>query len=237
MRTALVTGANSGIGFATVERLLEDGYRVIAHIRADPGQLGALENHERLRILTADLSDIESIVGLSSDPGLLAIDILINNAASYCFREDFYSILIDEVESLMRVNVIAPLILSQAVLPGMTERNWGRIINVSSVSVSHGGAARSIDYTFSKSAMESMTITLSKSFAAQNVLVNSVRVGVTDTKIHQLNKTKNLKERIRSIPIGRMADPKEIVEMIAFLCSERSSFVSGAILEVTGGEK
>ena len=119
----------------------------------------------------------------------------------------------------------------------MIEREWGRIVNVSSVSVSHGGASKTIDYTFSKAALESMTWTLSKSLAPRNVLVNAIRVGVTDTKIHQLNPTKTLEDRIRTIPIGRMADPGEIAETILFLCSDRASFISGTVLEATGGEK
>ena len=237
MRTALVTGANSGIGFAVVTRLLAEGHKVIAHTRENLGDLEGIQDGSQLEILRGDLSDIESVSQMTSDPKVQGIDILVNNAGTYCFRDDFGSIAVEEVEHLLRVNVIAPLVLCQAVIPIMIERGWGRIVNVSSVSVSHGGAARTIDYTFSKAALESMTWTLSKSLAPKNVLINAIRVGVTDTKIHQLNPIKNLEDRIRTIPIGRMADPGEIAETILFLCSDRASFISGTVLEATGGEK
>lgn len=237
MRTALVTGANSGIGFAVVTRLLAEGHKVIAHIRENLGDLEGIQDDNQLEIVRADLSDLESVSQMTSDPKVQGVDILVNNAGTYCFRDDFESIVVKDVEHLLRVNVIAPMVLCQAVIPIMIERGWGRIVNVSSVSVSHGGAARSIDYTFSKSALESMTWTLSKSLAPKNVLVNAIRVGVTDTKFHQLNSTKSLEDRIRTIPIGRMADPGEIAETIFFLCSDQASFISGTVLEATGGEK
>jgi len=237
MRTALVTGASSGIGFAVVTKLLAEGHKVIAHIRENLGDLEGIRDVSQLEIIRGDLSDIESVSQITSDPKVQAVDILVNNAATYCFREDFESIVIKDVEHLLRVNVIAPMVLCQAVIPTMIERGWGRIVNISSVSVSHGGAARTIDYTFSKSALESMTWTLSKSLAPKNVLINAIRVGVTDTKLHQLNSTKKLEDRIRTIPLGRMADPGEIAETIFFLCSDRASFISGTVLEATGGEK
>ena len=237
MRTALVTGANSGIGFAVVTKLLAEGHKVIAHIRENLGDLEEIRDVSHLEIIRGDFSDIESVSQMASDPKVQAVDILVNNAGTYCFREDFESIAVKEVEHLLRVNVIAPMVLCQTVIPTMIERGWGRIVNISSVSVSHGGAARTIDYTFSKSALESMTWTLSKSLAPKNVLINALRVGVTDTKLHQLNSTKNLEDRIRTIPLGRMADPGEIAETIFFLCSDRASFISGTVLEATGGEK
>ena len=237
MRTALVTGANSGIGFAVVAKLLAEGHKVIAHIRENLGDLEEIRDVSHLEIIRGDFSDIESVSQMASDPKVQAVDILVNNAGTYCFREDFESIAVKEVEHLLRVNVIAPMVLCQTVIPTMIERGWGRIVNISSVSVSHGGAARTIDYTFSKSALESMTWTLSKSLAPKNVLINAIRVGVTDTKLHQLNSTKNLEDRIRTIPLGRMADPGEIAETIFFLCSDRASFISGTVLEATGGEK
>lgn len=237
MRTVLVTGASSGIGFAAVERFLENGDRVIAHVRENLGELDGLEICDALRIVRADFSDIGAIMEMASDQNLLTVDILINNAGTYCFRDTFEEIQGEEVENLMRVNVIAPLMLCQTVIPGMVERRWGRILNVSSVSVSHGGASRSVDYTFSKAALESMTKTMAKHLAVNNVLINAIRVGVTDTKMHELNPTKDLEDRISTIPIGRMADRNEIVDMMLFLCSEQSSFISGTVVEVTGGEK
>ncbi|SVE36034.1 uncharacterized protein METZ01_LOCUS488888, partial [marine metagenome] len=135
MRTALVTGANSGIGFAVVERFIEEGYRVLALVREDYGNLKDLDTDSRLCVLKGDLSDIGTVSRLASDNKLDEVDILVNNAGMYIFREEFESILAEEIEQVLRVNLIAPLLLCQVIAPRMAERGWGRIINVSSVSV------------------------------------------------------------------------------------------------------
>ena len=109
-------------------------------------------------------------------------------------------------------------------------------MNVSSISVSHGGSASTLDYTLSKAALESLTYSLSNSYSKHNILVNAIRAGVTDTKIHKLNPNKDLKERKKKIPLGRIAFPKEIAAVVDFLCSNQSSFVTGAVIPVSGGE-
>ena len=87
---------------------------------------------------------------------------------------------------------MAPLMLCQAVLPSMIKSQRGRIVNTSSISVKHGGSSQSIDYTFTKTALESMANTLSKEYSKHNILINTLRVGVTDTKFHALNQEKNM---------------------------------------------
>ncbi len=236
MRTALVTGASSGIGFATVTKFLEAGLRVVAHVRENLGELENLTQDSALHVVSADFSDLQAVSDMILDPAIQGVDILVNNAGTYNVRQDFESIRASEVEYILRVNLIAPLMLCKTLAPKMAEKEWGRIVNLSSVSVSHGGASNSVDYTVSKAAIESMTVTLAKTFTPKNVLINSVRVGATKTKIHDLNPEKNLEQRTRSIPIGRMADPKEIAEVVVFLCSTQASFISGSILAVTGGE-
>jgi len=243
-KSAIVTGGSLGIGAAIALKLAECGANVAINYRKHKEEAEEVINQINAMgvkglLVQADISNYEDAARMieTATNEFGGIDILVNNAGTYCFREDFESIAVKEVEHLLRVNVIAPMVLCQTVIPTMIERGWGRIVNISSVSVSHGGAARTIDYTFSKSALESMTWTLSKSLAPKNVLINAIRVGVTDTKLHQLNSTKNLEDRIRTIPLGRMADPGEIAETIFFLCSDRASFISGTVLEATGGEK
>lgn len=234
-QTALITGANSGIGLATTIRLLNSGIQVLAHTRSDKHNLELIEN-EFLTILSADLSSASALHNLLGEISHYNIDILINNAAHFNDRQDFLAIRPKEIDLIFAVNLTAVVQLIQAVLPGMIAQSWGRIINISSVSVTHGGAAATLDYTCTKSSLESLTRSLAKEYTKYNILINAIRAGFTDTKFHQQNSTKNLKSRADLIPLKRPAQPDEIASAVEFLCTDASSFVSGAILPVTGGE-
>jgi 3-oxoacyl-[acyl-carrier protein] reductase len=235
LRTALVTGANTGIGLATTKLLLSSGLKVIAHIRSDSGNLDKIE-HELLTVLKADFLSDEDTSLLLEKISDSHIDILVNNAGLYVYRDNFLALEKKEIDEVTTVNVITPIRLIQKVLPGMIERRWGRVINISSISVLHGGAASTLDYTFSKSALESATRSLAKDYTQYNVLINAIRVGVVETKIHQLNPEKNLVERAKRVPLKRIASPEEIASVIFFFCSEEASYISGSIMPVSGGE-
>ena len=236
-RTVLVTGASSGIGLECVRQFLAEGHRVIAHVRSESQELASLLSQGELEIVTADLSSKAALNEFTQSELCQRVDILVNNAGTYCYREDFESIKLDEVEEVLRVNLLAPLMLTQAIAPFMAKRKWGRVINISSVSVSHGGAPKSVDYTFSKASLEAMTTTLAKTFTKDNVLINAIRVGFTDTKFNDLNPNKNTEARLKYIPLGRAASPDEIAKVVAFLGSADANYIAGSIIPVTGGEK
>ena len=118
----------------------------------------------------------------------------------------------------------------------MKEEEYGRIVNISSIGVKYGGSPSSAIYTMSKSAIESITTSFAKAGAKHNILVNCIRIGVTNTKLHNLNPEKNMKKRTSMIPMQRIADPNEIAQSILFLISPESSFTTGSIFTVSGGE-
>ena len=146
------------------------------------------------------------------------------------------NISLESYEYVMAVNIRAPFILSQLALRKMKAQNGGRIINVSSIGVKYGGNPVSASYTISKSALESMTYLFAKAGAPYNVLVNAVRVGLTDTNFHKNNPLKDLEKRKKLIPLRRMARAEEISNTIYFLTSSESSYTTGSLITIAGGE-
>ena len=164
------------------------------------------------------------------------IDVLVNNAGLYMSAGTKEDLNIEAFDNVLNVNLKAPFILSKMFIDIMKFFNTGRIINISSIGVKYGGSFSSMFYTISKAALESLTLSLAKEGSKYNILVNAIRVGVTNTDIHKLNKKKNINKRVDLIPLKRMAEAQEIAEQILFLSSNKNNFMTGSIVTVAGGE-
>ena len=230
-KVALITGGRKGIGRAIGDALEALGAKVVITSR---------EGVTRPRYCAPlDLDDHNSADMLQQLRVIIAhvgpIDILVNNAAYGPLRpvEEIDPIEWDEV---MGVNVRAPFLLSQAVLPGMCERGWGRIINIASVAGQWGGTQR-IHYAVSKGALITLTKCLAKLGAPHGVTVNAVAPGLVDTPLvaEELTSLKG-RQRVEAIPAGRIGTPEEIAAVVAFLASPGASFITGATINVNGGE-
>ncbi len=237
MKTVLITGANSGIGYSCVELFLKGGYKVYAHYHNQKDHLEVIKN-KNLILIQADLSkEIETIDLMRNIFDKIEIlDILVNNAAFYKRDSSFEDISFEDLNYTMHVNLYAPFLLSKEYLKHMKVHNKGNIINISSIGVKYGGTPCSIAYTVSKSALETMTISFAKEAAKYNVLVNALRIGVTDTKIHANASSKNMEKRIEMIPLKRMALSDEIAQYILFFSSNKNTYVTGSIITIAGGE-
>ena len=110
------------------------------------------------------------------------------------------------------------------------------MINISSISVKTGGDISTLDYTSSKSVLESITKSLSKKCLTHNITFNAIRPGLIAASIHDLNPKKDLGERIKTIRVGRIGQPQRVSEIIVFLCSDNASFITGNVIFVVGGE-
>ena len=215
-RVALVTGASRGIGAAIAAVLTREGVQVLAPSRAE-----------------MDLSDPESIahyVGTIEGP----IDILVNNAGINFLAG------LDELDSAtlnatLQINLVAPLQLTRLVAERMRANRYGRIVNLSSIW-SIVSKERRVAYAASKSAINGITRTLALELGPHGVLVNAIAPGYINTELTRQN---NSPEQIRAIsdniPLQRLAEPAEIAEMAAFLCSEKNSYMTGQVLVVDGG--
>ena len=136
----------------------------------------------------------------------------------------------------MSLNTRAPYILSQLAMKQMKKQRGGRIINISSIGTKYGGNPSTGTYTISKAALEAMTLIFAKYGAPFNILVNALRVGITNTNFLKHNIKKNLDKRIQLIPLKRLGEPSEIANTIFFLSSDESSYTTGSIISIAGGD-
>lgn len=237
-RTALVTGASRGIGAATARALAEAGARValVARGREELEKVASSLGDGHV-VLAADLRDAVEVAGVARDAlaALGYVDVLVNNAALGVRvpTVDTGAALIDE---LMAVNVRAPLLLIAALVPSMSERGRGSIINLSSVSALVGTPKRAA-YAASKGAMDAATRSLAMELGPAGIRVNSVAPGVVDTAMWAANKkVPGVVSSIEALtPLGRWAQPEDIADVIVFLASDLSRFVTAETIAADGG--
>ena len=215
-RTALITGAARGIGRAIADLFVGKGARVITPTR------------QELDLLSND--DIDCYCRDLSVP----IDILVNNAGinPLAGADGFSDI---DLEATLQVNLAAPMRLIRALTPGMCARRYGRIVNISSIWSGVAKPKRFV-YATTKAGINGMTRALSVEVASSGVLVNAIAPGFVNTELTRRNNSEEtLKKIAESIPVGRLAEPQEIAEMVAFLCSVRNSYLTGQTIFVDGG--
>lgn len=216
MKTILITGASRGIGRAIKEELELSGYDCIAPTR------------EELNI--NDLKSIEIFFGKIN----VEIDGLINNAGINIIG-DVESICDDHINDMLNTNLVAPLKLIQAVIKGMKKRQYGKIVNVSSIWGVRSKEQRTL-YSMTKFGINGLTKSLARELGEYNILINSVAPGYVNTKMTNKNVSLKDQEKIReTIPLKRFAEPHEIAKLVVFLISEDNSYITGQTIIADGG--
>jgi NAD(P)-dependent dehydrogenase (short-subunit alcohol dehydrogenase family) len=235
---AIVTGAGRGLGRAVAELLLARG-GAVSFVDIDGECLtDVVPADERAHAIVADLSrtsECERVVAEAVERWG-KVDVLVNCAA-IVNRVDFLSFDEATFERIMNTNLRSVFWMCRGVIPGMEERGWGRIVNVTSVGIHTGGYSQtSAIYECTKGAIHNLTKTLARSLAPNGILVNSVAPGGMKTRMI-LDETPAavLDEFVRDIPLRRLAEPAEVAEMVAFLASELNTYASGASFDVNGG--
>lgn len=231
-QTALVTGGTAGIGLACARLLADAGATVLITGRnRERGEAAAAAIDGKVRFIQADMSDLTSIAAMvEQNP---RVDILVNNAATFpgamTVEQDVVSF-----ESTFDTNVRGTYFLVAGLVPGMLDRGYGSIINVTSMVASKGVPGASV-YSASKAAVESLTRTWAAEFGPRGVRVNTVAPGPTNTEgvVAEWGDTND--ELGRTLPLGRTAEPAEIAQAVLFLASGASSFVTGLTLHADGG--
>lgn len=230
----LITGAGTGIGLSCVKKFLAQGWEVVAHYNRSAQSLKSLaKQNKSLKLIQADFVHKKEVLKFIDEVKKLNLTALINNAGIHDFSRDEAD-RIDGIQKVLMVNTVVPVLLAEAALERMKDNARGTIVNVSSIGVKYGSNAKTIFYGISKGGLESMTKSLAREGAAHNVLVNTVRVGVTDTSFHD-KLGKNMDERTKLIPLKRMATPDEIAGFIYHLSAE-NTFITGETIAIAGGE-
>ena len=228
-RLAVVTGGTRGIGRAVAERLRDGGARVLVTGTRPEGPAPSGCEYR-----VADFSDPDATEALAGVLRALRPAILVNNAGVTRPRP-FEEIEAPEFLRVHRINLVAPLLLSRAVLPGMRAACWGRIVNVGSIWGVISKAERAT-YSAAKFGLDGMTAALAAEVAGDGVLANCVAPGFVETDLM----TSLLSEAQRAalaaqVPVKRFARPEEIAALVAWLCSPENTYVSGQQLVIDGG--
>ncbi len=241
--TALVTGASSGIGAETALLLGEAGAFVMIHYNQAREQAEQLLS--RIREVGGDGAVLQAdLMGMAGCHDLIrqvretgrSVDILVNNAGSLIKRTPILQFTEELWDQVMNLNLTTAFFLMQAVLPGMVERKRGVIVNIGSVAGRNGGGIGASAYSTAKAAISTLTRSVAKEFSAHGIRVNCVSPGTIDTNYHRTFSTRAMLDSIAAAtPMGRLGTPREVAEVILFLCSGRSNFIQGQTIEINGG--
>ena len=238
-RVAIVTGAARGLGRATAARLHERGASVAVNVRdAVRAEQVARDIGERALAVPGDVAaegGPASIVGQTLDR-FGRIDILVNNAA-LPLTTRFERISAREWRDALEVNLTAPFLLMQAVLPAMKAQRYGRIVNISSTAGRMVSTLGGAHYTTSKTGLLGLTRAAAKELGRYGITVNAVCPGMIDTELTRESAAPEVLDRLaKSYPIPRLGTALEVADLICFAASERAGYISGASLDINGGD-
>ncbi len=241
----LITGASRGIGAACARLGARRGYHVavnyvaneeaanlvVEEIRAEGGKAEAIQG---------DVSKPEEVENLFSQADLLGpLTGLINNAGILDMAARLDEMPLERLRKVLDTNVLGSMICAQHAIRRMSTRYGGKgggIVNLSSVAARLGAAGQYVDYATSKGAIDSLTIGLAREVADEGVRVNAVRPGIIDTDIHASGGFPDRVEKLKdTIPIKRGGTPEEVANGILWLLGDEASYVTGVVLDITGG--
>lgn len=229
-RTFLVTGVSRGIGRAIADRLIARGDRVVGLARTPPSE-GFAGIFQACDLADADAT-ARTLERIAADHG---IDGVVNNAAINIVGR-LGRIELADFDAMVEINLRATVQVAQAVLPGMRQRGWGRIVNISS-RTAVGKVGRTV-YGATKAALIGITRTWALELARDGITVNAVAPGPIDTELFRVTNppdSPTTRAIMAGVPVGRLGRPDEVAAAVSFLASEEAGFITGQTLAVCGG--
>ena len=220
LRRAIVTGGCSGLGAACVTRLRADGIEVLT-LDVSP--------EADIRV---DITDTVAVQQAVSAAG--PIDILVNSAGRVGPNKPLWEVDVDDSKRTFDVNGVGLFAVTKAVIPGMIERGWGRIVSMASMAGKDGNPNLSA-YSASKAAVIGLTKSLGKELAKTGVIANAIAPAVIETPMNATTSPEVLAHITSLIPMGRVGRAEEVAALVSWLCSDEVSFSTGAVYDISGG--
>ncbi len=240
-RHAVITGGATGLGFAIASRMLASGARVTLWDRDAKGLSEAVKNlqgSDAGRLVSSVTIDVVVPAAVAqaarATNAIAPVDILVNSAGITGPNVKLWEYPVDAWEEVMAVNINGTFLCCRELVPGMRERNYGRIVNIASVAGKEGNPNASA-YSTSKAAVIGLTKSLGKELADTGIRVNCVTPAAVKTAIFDQMSPEHIAFMLSKIPLGRFGTPDEIAAMVVWLCTEECSFTTGAVFDLSGG--
>lgn len=239
----IVTGGSRGIGAATARLAATRGYAVCVNYRRerDAAERLAKEIGAGAIAVAADVSDEGDVLRLfgTVDRELGPVSALVNNAGIVDLGTRVEALTPARLQRMFAVNVFGSFLCAREAVKRMSRRHGGKggvIVNLSSIAAKLGGPGEYVDYAAAKGAIDTFTVGLAKEVGDEGIRVNAVRPGIIRTEIHLSSGDPGRVERIgAAAPLGRPGKAEEVARVILWLASEESSYMSGALVDVSGG--
>lgn len=241
MGTMIVTGGGRGIGAATARLAAHSGYRVCVNYRKEKDAAETLAREIGGLAIQGDVASEPDVVRLfqAVDEKLGQVNVLVNNAGIVDRGARLESMSAERIQRMLAVNVLGSFLCAREAVKRMSKRNGGAggaIVNLSSIAATLGAPGEYVDYAAAKGAIDTFTVGLAKEVGADGIRVNCVRPGVIRTEIHLASGDPARVDRIGSAaPLGRAGEADEVARTILWLASDEASYISGALLDVSGG--
>jgi len=235
-RVALVTGGTRGIGAAISTALQDAGYTVAATFAGNVEKANAFKAETGIGVYQFDVGDFEAceagIGQIENDLG--PVEVLVNNAG--ITRDGTLHRMSDENwTAVIDTNLNSCFNMTRAVIEGMRDRGFGRIINISSVNGQSGQLGQT-NYSAAKAGMIGFTRALAKEGASKGITVNAIAPGYINTEMVQAVPVEALEKVVAAIPVRRLGEPEEIARCVVFLAADDAGFITGSTLSVNGGQ-
>lgn len=242
-KAAIITGASNGIGAAIALKLAHEGYPIVINYHNSKEKaeelLHKIKNFGGNSILyqgnVSNSNDVDKMVslGLKSFGG---IDILVNNAGGPVYNKSFNELLWSDIKNHFNTHVKGAYNTCKSIIPIMQEQGYGRIVNITSISIDGTPPAQNYDYLIAKSALSSLTKSLAVEYSHRGITVNNVAPGMTETNLlcNLPEKTKIIKKM--QTPLRRLATPNDIANVVSALVSEAGDYITGETIRVCGGQ-
>jgi acetoacetyl-CoA reductase len=235
-RVALVTGGTRGIGKAITKRLVDAGFNVAAGYAGNEENARKCAEELGVMVVKGSVDEFDDCARCAREveDKLGPIDVLVNNAG--ITRDGFFhKMTLKQWQEVIHTNMDSVFNMTRQVIEGMRERNYGRIINISSINGQKGQAGQA-NYSAAKAGMIGFTKALALESARKGITVNCIAPGYTSTEMVSAIPQNVLDGIVAGIPIGRLGTPEEVAEICAFLASDMASFITGATIAVNGGQ-